>query len=73
MAPLRFAPIQRIGQIASSVRRGIGHADRAIHVGAKVFHAVKDHLPPSKIKNAAEKGLSDYEAVREKVRAAGMG
>ena len=73
MAALRYAPIHRIGQLASSVRRGIGHVDRAIHVGSKVFHAVKDHLPPSKIKNAAEKGLSDYEAVREKVRAAGMG
>ena len=59
--------------MASSVRHGIGKVDKAIHIGGRVFRAVKDHLPPSKIKNAAERGLSDYEAVREKVRAAGMG
>ena len=71
MAPLRWTPIQRIGQLASSVRHGIGRVDRAIHVGGRIFRAVKEHLPP-KIKNAAEKGLSDYESVREKVRMAGM-
>ena len=71
MAPLRWAPIHRVGQLASSVRHGIGQIDRAIHVGSKVFHAVKEHVPP-KIRNAAERGLSDYEGVRQKIRESGM-
>jgi hypothetical protein len=71
--PLRWTPIQRIGQFTSSVRHGIGRVDKAIHLGGRIFHAVKEHLPPSKLKHAAERGLSDYEAVRQKVRMAGVG
>ena len=62
-----------LGIVCLGIRMVVAVCEAARAKGAKVFHAVKDHLPPSKIKNAAEKGLSDYEAVREKVRAAGMG
>ena len=72
MAPLRWTPVQRIGQLAATVRHGIGKADKAIHIGGQIFRAVKHHMPESKMKSAAEKGLSDYEAVRERIRAAGM-
>ena len=42
--------------------------DRGIRASARVFHAVKEHIPDGKIKKAAERGLSDYESVREKIR-----
>jgi len=35
-----------------------------------VFNAVKEHIPDGKIKKAAERGLSDYESVRERIRSA---
>ncbi len=44
MAPLRWTPIHRIGQLASSVRHGIGRVDKAIHVGGRIVKAVKEHL-----------------------------
>jgi len=31
---------------------------------------VKKHIPDGKIKKAAERGLSDYESVRERIRSA---
>ena len=65
--------MQRIGQLAATARHFAGRADKAIHTTARIYHAVKEHIPESKIKSAAERGLSDYEAVREKIRAAGMG
>ena len=35
---------------------------------SKIYHAVKEHIPEGKIKKTAEKGLSNYESIREKVR-----
>jgi hypothetical protein len=58
-----------MGSIASHARATIGSLDRAFHIGSKIFHATKAHIPPSKIKSAAEKGVSTYEAIREKLRA----
>ena len=68
MAVFHVTP-QRLGQAVAQTRSMIGRVDRGVRIAGKVFHAVKEHLPPSKIKNAAEKGLSDYEAIREKIRA----
>ena len=63
--------VQRLGQFVGHARTALGHVDRGIHYGARVFQAVKPLLE-GKMKSAAEKGLSDYESVREKIRNAGM-
>ena len=46
----------------------VSQLDRGIRTASKVFHSVKEHVPEGKIKRAAERGLSSYESVREKVR-----
>jgi hypothetical protein len=60
---------QPIGKIIAHTRTLVSNLDRGIRTTAHVFNAVKKHLPDGKIKKAAEKGLSDYESVREKIRA----
>ena len=60
----------RLGSAIGRTRTIIGNIDRGIRTAARVYHAVKDHVPDSKIKKAAERGLSDYESVREKIRSA---
>ena len=67
MAIFHVTP-QRIGQMASRAVHTIGRLDRGIRTAGRVFRAVKEHVPEGKIKRVAERGLSDYEAVREKVR-----
>ena len=62
-----------IGQLACKAKHMIGHVDRGIRFSGAVYKAVKHIVPDSKMKSAAEKGLSDYEAVREKVRSATAG
>ena len=69
MAVFHVTP-HRIGQLVVKGRNMISNLDRGIRTASKVYHAVKEHVPPGKIKSAAEKGLSDYESVREKVRQA---
>ena len=64
--------VQRLGQFAGHVKSTLGHVDKGIHYGARVFHAVKPLLPDGKLKSTAEKGLSDYETVRQRVRNAGL-
>ena len=61
--------VRRIGALVSQTRHAVSSIDRGIRTGARVFKAVKEHIPDGKIKKAAEKGISSYEAVREKVRA----
>ena len=63
-------PRQRLGSVLSHTKAIVGSIDRGIRTTARVYHAVKEHVPDGKIKRAAEKGLSDYESVREKIRAA---
>ena len=61
-------PRQRLGSVLSRTKAIVGNIDRGIRTAARVYHAVKEHVPDGKIKKAAEKGLSDYESVREKIR-----
>ena len=63
-------PRQRIGHIVARTKNIVGHIDRGIRAAHTVYRAVAPHVPDSKIKRAAEKGLSDYESVREKIRMA---
>ena len=63
-------PRQRLGSVLSHTKAIVGSIDRGIRTTARVYHAVKEHVPDGKIKRAAEKGLSDYESVWEKIRAA---
>ncbi len=67
MAIFNVTP-HRIGQLACQTKHMIGSIDRGLRTTSKVYHAVKQHIPDGKIKKAAERGLSDYEAIREKVR-----
>jgi hypothetical protein len=61
---------QRLGSAIGHTKCIVGNIDRGIRTAARVFHATKDLVPEGRMKKAAEKGLSDYEAVREKIRAA---
>ena len=67
MAVYNVSP-HRIGQLACRAKHMIGNIDRGIRTAGKVYHAVKEHVPEGRIKKAAEKGLSDYESIRERVR-----
>ena len=67
MAVFHVTP-HRIGQMASRAAHIIGRLDRGIRTASRVFNAVKEHVPEGKIKRAAERGLSSYKSVREKVR-----
>ena len=60
----------RLGHYVGQARAVIGHLDHGMRVSRTVYDAVKRSVPEGKIKRAAERGLSDYEAVREKIRAA---
>ena len=61
---------QPIGRIIANTRALVSNLDKGIRTTSRVFHAVKEHIPDGKIKKAAERGLSDYESVREKIRSA---
>ena len=63
-------PRHRVGAMVSHTKAIVGSIDRGIRTAHHVFKAVKAHVPDGKIKRAAEKGLSDYESVREKIRSA---
>jgi len=67
MAVFHVTP-HRVGQLACRAKHMIGSLDRGIRTFGRVYNAVQQHVPEGKIKRAAEKGLSDYEAIRAKVR-----
>ena len=59
----------RLGHYAGQARAVIGHLDHGMRIARVVHDAVKrSGVPDNKIRRAAERGLSDYEAVREKIR-----
>ncbi len=58
----------RLGHYAGQAEALIGHLDHGMRVARVVHDAVKRSVPEGKMKRAAERGLSDYEAVREKIR-----
>ena len=60
----------RLGHFAGQARAFIGHLDHGMRIARVVHDAVRSSVPEGKIKRAAERGMSDYEAVREKIRAA---
>ena len=60
--------VRRIGQLVGQARHAVSSIDRGIRTGVQVYRAVKEHIPDGKIKRAAEKGISSYESIREKVR-----
>ena len=62
--------IQRIGQTAHHIKRTLGHIDRGMKMARAVHDEVKKHVGSNKIAAAAEKGLTSYEAVRERIREA---
>ena len=66
MAVFHVTP-HRIGQLACRAKHMIGSLDRGIRTFGRVYKAVQEHVPEGKMKQAAEKGLSTYESVREKV------
>ena len=67
MAVFHVTP-HRIGQLVLRGRSMVSQLDRGMRTASKVYHVVKQHVPEGKIKRAAERGLSTYESVREKVR-----
>ena len=67
MAVFHVTP-HRIGQLVLRGRSMISNLDRGMRTTSKLYHAVKEHVPPGAIKNAAERGLSTSDSVREKVR-----
>lgn len=67
MAIFHVTP-HRIGQLVYKARSTISNLDRGMRTASRVYHAVKQHVPEGKIKRAAERGVSTYESVREKVR-----
>jgi hypothetical protein len=54
------------------LKRSVTSFGRAIHTGVKIFHATKEYIPDSRMKDAASKGISSYEGVIEKIRAGGL-
>jgi hypothetical protein len=64
--------IHRIGQTVNFVRRGIGHMDRGMRVAKPLNSEVQKQFGGNSITKAAEKGITSYEAVRERIRDAGI-
>lgn len=64
--------IHRIGQTVNFVRRGIGHMDRGMRVAKAVNSEIQKQIGGNSITKAAEKGITSYEAVRERIRDAGV-
>ena len=62
--------VHRIGQTVHHIKRTIGHIDRGMRMARAVHDEVKKHAGSNKITAAAEKGLTSYEAVRERIREA---
>ncbi len=58
----------RLGHYAGQAKAMIGHLDHGMRIARVVHDAVKRSVPEGKVRRAAERGLSDYEAIREKIR-----
>jgi hypothetical protein len=54
--------------MVSHGKRIIGNADRTIRTAVKLYGAVKDVLPDSNIKRAAERGISEYGKIRAAIQ-----
>ena len=65
---LGHIPRQRLGTVVSHTKNILGKIDHGIRTVHSVYKVMKHHVPDGKIKKAAERGLSDYEAIREKIR-----
>ena len=63
-------PRQRLGAMVSHAKTLAGNVDRGLRTASTVFRATNHLVPDGKLKSAAEKGLSDYESIREKIRSA---
>ena len=62
--------VHQIGQTVHHIKRTIGHIDRGMKMARAVHDEVKKHAGHNNITKAAEKGLTSYEAVRERIREA---
>jgi len=62
--------IHRIGQTVNFVRRGIGHMDRGMHVARAMNSEVQKQFGSNKLTQAAEKGITSYENVRQRIKEA---
>ena len=60
--------IHRIGQTVNFVRRGIGHMDRGMRVAKAMNSEIQKQFGGNSITKAAEKGITSYEQVRERIR-----
>ena len=60
--------IHRIGQTVNFVRRGIGHMDRGMRVAKAMNSEIQKQFGNNSISKAAEKGITSYEQVRERIR-----
>ncbi len=69
---LRYMPRMRLGQAAGHIRSTLGNINKALHIGVKVWHATKQHIPDSRMKDIASRGITSYEGVVEKLRAGGL-
>ena len=72
--PMFHVTRSRLGQSIGHAKTIIGSIDRGIRTARRIYQAVQPHVPDSKFKSLADKaskGVSDYEAIREKVRNAG--
>ena len=63
--------IHRIGQTVHHVRRVIGQVDKGMRVARAVHDEVKKRVGSNKISAAAEKGLTSYEGIRQRIKEAG--
>ena len=63
--------VHRIGQTAHHVQRVIGQVDKGMHMARAVHDEVKNRVGSNKISAAAEKGLTSYEGIRQRIKEAG--
>ena len=68
---LRYTPA-RWGQNMSHLKRSVTSFGRAIHTGVKIWHATKEYIPDSRMKDVASKGVTSYEGDIERIRAGGV-
>ena len=61
----------RIGQTVHHIKRAISHVDTGMRVARAVHDEVKKHAGSNRIVAAAEKGITSYEQIRQRIKAAG--
>ena len=62
----------RLGRAVGHTRSMLTNLDKGIRTAHRVFNVVKDVAPDGNLKSAAQRGFSDYEMVKEKVRNSGF-